>query len=52
MQPDDYVFPAGHEVSLVVISTDYDYTIRPEPGPALTLGTRHSALTRPLAAAM
>lgn len=48
MQPDDYVFPAGHQIGLVVISTDYDYTIRPDPGAKLTLSTARSALTLPL----
>ena len=37
LQPDDYVFPAGHRIGLVVLSTDHDYTIRPAPGTRLTL---------------
>ena len=32
LQPDDHVFPAGHRIGLVVVSTDHDYTIRPLPG--------------------
>ena len=34
LQPDDYVFQAGHRIGLVVVSTDHDYTIRPAPGHA------------------
>lgn len=48
LQPDDYVFPAGHRIGLVVISTDYEYTIRPDPGAKLSLSTRRSALVVPL----
>lgn len=48
MQPHDYVFKAGHQIGLVVLSTDYAYTIRPEPGTRLTLATRHSTLDLPL----
>ena len=29
LEPDDYVFPAGHRVGLVVVSTDQQYTLRP-----------------------
>jgi X-Pro dipeptidyl-peptidase len=37
LQPDDYVFKAGHRIGLVVVSTDHDYTIRPAPGTRLSL---------------
>ncbi|MDM5155213.1 Xaa-Pro dipeptidyl-peptidase [Bacillus sp. DX1.1] len=37
MQPDDYVFPAGHQIGVVLISSDYDYTIRPKAGTKLTV---------------
>ena len=32
LQPDDHVFKAGNRIGLVVVSTDHDYTIRPNPG--------------------
>jgi X-Pro dipeptidyl-peptidase len=48
MQPDDYVFAAGHRIGLVVISTDYHYTLRPDPGTKLTLDPRASTLTLPV----
>jgi X-Pro dipeptidyl-peptidase len=48
MQPDDYVFGAGHRIGLVVVSTDHDYTIRPRPGTRLSLVPRGSKLLLPL----
>ena len=50
MQPDDYVFAAGHRIGLVVVSTDHDYTIRPKPGTKLSLQPRGSKLLLPLVA--
>lgn len=32
--PDDYVLRAGHRLEFVVISSDYDYTLRPRRVPA------------------
>ena len=37
MQPDDYVFKAGHQIGVVLIASDYDYTIRPKAGTKLTV---------------
>jgi X-Pro dipeptidyl-peptidase len=37
LQPDDYVSHAGHRIGLVVVSTDHDHTMRPDPGTELTL---------------
>jgi X-Pro dipeptidyl-peptidase len=48
LQPDDYVFPAGHRIGLVVVSTDYDYTIRPLPGTELTLDPAASEIRLPI----
>jgi len=48
LQPDDHVFPAGHRIGLVVVSTDHDYTIRPLPGTRLTLDPSASTLRLPL----
>lgn len=48
MQPKDYVFAAGHRIGLVVVSTDYDYTLRPAPGTKLSLDPRASAITVPI----
>ncbi|WP_405150276.1 Xaa-Pro dipeptidyl-peptidase [Sphaerisporangium sp. NBC_01403] len=48
MQPHDYVFQAGHRVGIVVLSSDYEYTIRPTPGTTLYLDTTKSTVTLPL----
>ena len=48
LQPDDYVFAAGHRIGLVVVSTDHDYTLRPLPGTRLALEPGASAITLPL----
>ena len=48
MQPKDYVFAAGHRIGLVVVSTDYDYTLRPSPGTKLSLDPRASTITLPI----
>jgi len=37
MQPDDYLMQPGHRLGLVVLSSDYDYTLRPRPGAGLTV---------------
>jgi X-Pro dipeptidyl-peptidase len=48
LQPDDYVFQAGHRIGLVVVSTDFDYTLRPLPGTRLTLDPDDSEVTLPV----
>ena len=49
LQPDDYVFKAGHRIGLVVVSTDHDYTIRPAPGTQLSLRPALSWIRLPVA---
>jgi X-Pro dipeptidyl-peptidase len=48
LQPDDHVFAAGHRLGLVVVSTDYDYTLRPLPGTQITLDPGGSELELPV----
>jgi X-Pro dipeptidyl-peptidase len=48
LQPDDYRFPEGHRIGLVVVSTDHDYTLRPLPGTELTLDPSRSELELPI----
>ena len=48
LQPDDHVFEAGHRIGLVVVSTDYDYTLRPLPGTQITLDPGASELELPV----
>jgi X-Pro dipeptidyl-peptidase len=48
LQPDDYVFQEGHRIGLVVVSTDFDYTLRPLPGTQLTLDPNDSSVSLPV----
>ena len=48
LQPDDYVFPAGHRIGLVVVSTDHDYTLRPLPGTEITVNPAKSTIVLPI----
>ena len=48
MQPDDYVFQAGSKIGLVLIASDYDYTIRPEAGTKITITPTKSELILPI----
>lgn len=48
LEPDDYVFPAGHRIGLVVVSTDMNFTLRPLPGTQLTVNPGKSSVTLPV----
>lgn len=49
LEPDDYVFPAGHRIGLVIVSTDMHFTLRPQPGTQLTVNPGRSSVTLPVA---
>ncbi|MCM4076021.1 CocE/NonD family hydrolase [Paractinoplanes hotanensis] len=48
MQPMEHVFAAGHRIGVVVLSTDYDYTLRPLPGTQLSVRPTSSTVRLPL----
>lgn len=48
LEPDDYVFPAGHRIGLVVVSTDQQFTLRLDPGTQLTVDPSHSHVRLPV----
>jgi X-Pro dipeptidyl-peptidase len=48
LEPDDYVFPGGHRIGLVVVSTDQQFTVRPRRGTRLTVNPSRSAVTLPV----
>ncbi|MBM2620760.1 Xaa-Pro dipeptidyl-peptidase [Actinoplanes sp. LDG1-06] len=48
MQPQEHVFRAGHQIGVAVISTDYDYTLRPLPGTRLSVDPTASSIELPL----
>ncbi|KGX90133.1 Xaa-Pro dipeptidyl-peptidase [Pontibacillus marinus] len=52
LQPDDYIFEAGHQIGLVLISSDYNYTLRPDPGAEITVQADGAFLTLPVVGEM
>ncbi|WP_242893565.1 Xaa-Pro dipeptidyl-peptidase [Actinomadura litoris] len=48
-QPTDYVVKAGHRLGVIVLSTDYDYTLRYPAGTTVTLTPGTSKVLLPLA---
>ncbi|GHI00742.1 Xaa-Pro dipeptidyl-peptidase [Neobacillus kokaensis] len=48
MEPKDYIFKAGHRIGVVLISSDYDYTIRPKAGTKITVIPTRSEITLPI----
>jgi X-Pro dipeptidyl-peptidase len=48
LEPDDYIFPAGHRIGVVVVSTDQQFTVRPDPGTELTIVPSRSSMTLPV----
>ncbi|GAA0540844.1 Xaa-Pro dipeptidyl-peptidase [Saccharopolyspora subtropica] len=48
MQPDDYVFAAGHRLGIVVLSSDHDFTLRPKPGTGLALDLARTRIHLPV----
>ncbi|MBY8870229.1 Xaa-Pro dipeptidyl-peptidase [Micromonospora sp. PLK6-60] len=48
LEPKDYVFPAGHRIGVVVLSSDQDYTLLPLGGTRLTVQPGASSLTVPV----
>ncbi|MEU6846293.1 Xaa-Pro dipeptidyl-peptidase [Streptomyces sp. NPDC046716] len=49
LQPEDYVFKAGHRLGVVLISTDHDYTLRHPAGTEMTVRAGAGSLTLPVA---
>ncbi|WP_367130803.1 Xaa-Pro dipeptidyl-peptidase [Saccharothrix sp. HUAS TT1] len=48
LEPNDYVVPAGHSVEFVLISSDYDYTLRPAPGAGLSIDLTSTVVELPV----
>ncbi|HET6484558.1 MAG TPA: CocE/NonD family hydrolase [Actinoplanes sp.] len=48
MQPQEHLFAAGHQIGVVVLSTDYDYTLRPLPGTQVSVRPTTSTVDLPL----
>ncbi|SDP53793.1 X-Pro dipeptidyl-peptidase [Actinopolyspora xinjiangensis] len=48
MMPDDYVLRRGHQLGLIVLSSDHDYTLRPPAGGGLSLALSGTELRLPV----
>ncbi|GAA3447046.1 Xaa-Pro dipeptidyl-peptidase [Planomonospora venezuelensis] len=48
LQPSDYVVKAGHRIGVVLISTDYDFTLRLPAGTEVSVEPGDSSVTLPL----
>ncbi|WP_260417061.1 CocE/NonD family hydrolase C-terminal non-catalytic domain-containing protein [Paractinoplanes abujensis] len=48
MQPADHVFEAGHQIGVALLSTDYDYTLRPLPGTRISVDPTASRVSLPV----
>ncbi len=48
LQPQDYVLAAGHRLEFVVVSSDHDFTLRPDPGTGLAVDVRRTSVTVPV----
>lgn len=47
-EPKDYVFRAGHKIEFVLLSSDFDYTLRPKPGAGISLAVDDTRLDLPV----
>jgi predicted acyl esterase len=48
LQPKDAVVAAGHRIGVMVLSSDFEHTIRPAPGTQLTLDLARSSVQLPI----
>ena len=48
LQPKDIVVPAGRRLAVMILSSDFEHTLRPAPGTQLTLDTAASSVQLPI----
>ena len=48
LQPDDQVIPVGQQIGLMIMSSDRDFTLRPDPGTELTIDLDATNIQLPL----
>lgn len=48
LQPDDQIIPAGKRLGLMILSSDKDFTLWPQPGTKLTVDLSATKLTLPI----
>ena len=48
LQPDDQIIPAGQQIGLMILSTDRDFTLWPDPGTELTVDLDATSVELPV----
>jgi X-Pro dipeptidyl-peptidase len=48
LQPDDQIVPKGKRIALMILSTDREFTVWPEPGTEITVDLGGTSLTLPV----
>jgi predicted acyl esterase len=48
LQPKDIVVPAGRRLAFMILSSDFEHTLRPAPGTQLTLDPAQSSVSLPI----
>jgi X-Pro dipeptidyl-peptidase len=48
LQPDDQVIPKDQQIGLMIFSSDRDFTLRPDPGTALTIDLDATSIRLPI----
>ncbi|MFK8112528.1 MAG: Xaa-Pro dipeptidyl-peptidase [Rubripirellula sp.] len=48
LQPDDQIIPKGQQIGLMILSSDRDFTLRPDPGTELTVDLRATSISLPV----
>jgi X-Pro dipeptidyl-peptidase len=48
LQPQDYVLEPGHRLEFVILSSDHDFTLRPDPGTGLAVDLARTSVTLPV----
>jgi X-Pro dipeptidyl-peptidase len=48
LQPDDQIIPAGRRIGLMIMSSDREFTLWPEPGTELTIDLDATSITLPI----
>jgi X-Pro dipeptidyl-peptidase len=48
LEPDDQIIPAGKRIALMIMSSDRDFTLWPEPGTTLTVDLAGTSIQLPV----
>ncbi|WP_216207960.1 Xaa-Pro dipeptidyl-peptidase [Amycolatopsis aidingensis] len=48
LQPNDYLLQPGHKLEFVLVSSDHDFTLRPDPGTGLALDLTRTSIELPV----